>query len=70
MKLKFLGTGAADWHGPDERGEFRRFTSTLLDGRLLIDVTQTVLDQIPDQANITDAGNVPSPWRRNAELSG
>ena len=54
MKLKFLGTGAADWHGPDERGEFRRFTSTLLDGRLLIDVTQTVFDQIPDQANITD----------------
>ncbi len=54
MKLKFLGTGAADWHGPDERGEFRRFTSTLLDGRLLIDVTKTVLDQIPAGAGITD----------------
>ena len=54
MKLTFLGTGAADWNGPDERGEYRRFTSTLLDGRLLIDVTRTVLDEIPDPAAITD----------------
>ena len=54
MKLTFLGTGAADWNGPDERGEYRRLTSTLLDGRLLIDVTKTVLDSIPDPAAITD----------------
>ncbi len=54
MKLTFLGTGAADWNGPDERGEYRRFTSTLLDGRLLIDVTKTVLDEMPDPAAITD----------------
>ena len=53
MKLKFLGTGAADWHGPDERGECRRLTSTLLDGCLLIDVTPTVLDEIDDPAAIT-----------------
>ncbi|MBQ8954849.1 MAG: MBL fold metallo-hydrolase [Clostridia bacterium] len=54
MKLKFLGTGAADWKGTDERGECRRLTSTLLDGALLIDVTATVLDEIPDPAAITD----------------
>ena len=48
MKLTFLGTGAADWAGPDERGEYRRLTSTLLDGCLLIDVTATVLDEIPE----------------------
>ena len=54
MKLTFLGTGAADWNGPDERGEYRRLTSTLLDGCLLIDVTATVLDMIPDPAAITD----------------
>ena len=54
MKLTFLGTGAADWNGPDERGEYRRFTSTRLDDALLIDVTRTVLDEIPDPAAITD----------------
>ncbi|MBO4886146.1 MAG: hypothetical protein IKS52_09550 [Clostridia bacterium] len=54
MKLKFLGTGAADWNGPDERGEYRRLTSTLLDGCLLIDVTKTVLDMIPNPAAVTD----------------
>ena len=54
MKLTFLGTGAADWNGPDERGEYRRLTSTLLDGALLIDVTRTVLDEIADPAAITD----------------
>ena len=46
MKLTFLGTGAADWNGPDERGEYRRLTSTLIDGTLLIDVTRTVDDQL------------------------
>ena len=30
MKLHFLGTGAADWNGPDARGEYRRLTSTLI----------------------------------------
>ena len=54
MKLKFLGTGAADWKEPDERGEYRRHASALLDGCLLIDVTDTVLDQIGDPAAITD----------------
>jgi phosphoribosyl 1,2-cyclic phosphodiesterase len=54
MKLHFLGTGAADWQGPNETGEYRRLTSTLVDGKMLMDVTMTVLDQIPDQAAITD----------------
>ncbi len=54
MKLEFLGTGAADWNGPDERGEYRRLTSTLIDGALLIDVTHTVDDQIKNPQTITD----------------
>lgn len=40
MKLKFLGTGAADWQQPQENGEFRRYTSLLIDGRILIDCAQ------------------------------
>ena len=54
MKLTFLGTGAADWNGPDARGEYRRLTSTLIDGSLLIDVTHTVDDMIENPAAITD----------------
>ncbi len=54
MKLLFLGTGASDWSGPDERGEYRRHASILLDGRLLIDVTSSILDSIPDPDAITD----------------
>lgn len=46
MHIQFLGTGAADWHGPLESGEYRRLTSTLLDWNTLIDVTSTVLDQL------------------------
>ena len=53
MKLDFLGTGAADWNGPDERGEYRRFTSTLIDGCLLIDVNPEVLELIPDKSRVT-----------------
>ena len=54
MKLKFLGTGAADWNGPDENGYLRRLTSTLFDDTLLIDVTKTVLDMIDQPEAITD----------------
>ena len=54
MELLFLGTGASDWHGTDERGEIRRWTSTLLDGELLIDLTKTVLDVIPNRNAVTD----------------
>ena len=54
MKLLFLGTGASDWTGPDERGEYRRHASALLDDCLLLDVTKSVLDLIPDTDTVTD----------------
>ncbi len=54
MKAMFLGTGAADWSGPDENGEYRRLTSTLLDGTLLIDVTRSTLASIKDPSAVTD----------------
>lgn len=46
MKLVFLGTGAADWDitRPKKDGEFRRFSSVLVDGRLLIDPGPCVLE--------------------------
>jgi len=39
MKILFLGTGAADWPAvkPDGCAEFRRLSSALIDGELLID---------------------------------
>ena len=46
MKIKFLGTGAADWsfeHDRDVEG-FRRFSSALIDEVLLIDPGPHVLD--------------------------
>lgn len=52
MKIYFLGTGAADWTGPDERGEHRRRTSTLFDDTLLIDYTQEARDMLPEDACI------------------
>lgn len=54
MKIQFLGTGAADWVVPEPNGEFRRFTSTLLDSTLLLDGTESILDQIPDADAIAD----------------
>ncbi|MBQ3078428.1 MAG: hypothetical protein IJC48_00330 [Clostridia bacterium] len=47
MKLTFLGTGAADW-GEMHRNMpgFRRYTSTLIDGKLLIDGTAMIQDQL------------------------
>ena len=47
LHVRFLGTGAADWNGPDSRGEHRRLTSVLLDGRILIDFTATDADMLP-----------------------
>lgn len=52
MKIRFLGTGAADWNGPDERGEYRRLTSTLFEGGLLIDFTHTAEDMLPCAADV------------------
>lgn len=47
VHIRFLGTGAADWHGRDERGELRRLTSILIDNRILIDFTPTDADMLP-----------------------
>ena len=50
MKLLFLGTGAADWNIAQkaqyfaERGEFRRFSSTLIDDCLLVDPGPHIFD--------------------------
>ena len=48
LRLRFLGTGAADWNGRDERGELRRLSSVLLDNRILIDFTKTAMDMVPE----------------------
>lgn len=53
LKLRFLGTGAADWKGPDKRGEHRRLSSILLDDFLLVDFTASSLDMIPPGKSIT-----------------
>ncbi|MDO4949097.1 MAG: MBL fold metallo-hydrolase [Bacteroidales bacterium] len=47
LRVRFLGTGAADWNGRDERGELRRNASVLLDEIILIDLTPTVIDMLP-----------------------
>ena len=48
LRVRFLGTGAADWNGPDKRGEHRRLSSILLDNRILIDFTPTDADMLPE----------------------
>lgn len=52
MKLTFLGTGAADWIKPLKDGEFRRYTSTLINHDLLIDATFSIMDMLPPWAEI------------------
>ena len=47
LKMRFLGTGAADWNGRDDRGELRRLSSVLLDNKVLIDFTPSDKDMIP-----------------------
>lgn len=48
MKITFLGTGAADWptEKPKETAEFRRLSSALIDGVLLIDPGPQVLEAL------------------------
>lgn len=50
MKIKFLGTGAADWSFEHDRNKegFRRFSSALIDGILLIDPGPHVLDAMSE----------------------
>ena len=46
IAVRFLGTGAADWKGRDERGEHRRLSSILMEGHILIDFTASCLDML------------------------
>lgn len=47
IHVRFLGTGAADWNGRDERGELRRLSSILLNRHVLIDFTPSDEDMLP-----------------------
>lgn len=47
MLVRFLGTGAADWNGPDNRGEQRRLSSILVDKNILFDFTAGNNEMIP-----------------------
>lgn len=49
IQVRFLGTGAADWNGPDPKtGEYRRLSSVLLCGKTLIDFTPSAKDMLPE----------------------
>ena len=48
LSLRFLGTRAADWNGPDNRGEHRRLTSVLVERSFLIDFTASARDMLPE----------------------
>ena len=48
LAVRFLGTGGADWKGPDERGEHRRLSSLLVEQAFLIDFTATARDMLPE----------------------
>lgn len=45
----FLGTGAADWDQRQPDGELRRFTSTLIDGHILMDFTSAGFDLLGER---------------------
>lgn len=47
IKVRFLGTGAADWNGRDDRGELRRLSSMLADGNVLFDLTAHNPEMLP-----------------------
>ena len=49
LKVRFLGTGAADWTKElDAEGMRRRFSSILLDDDVLVDFHASALDMIPE----------------------
>ena len=48
LGVRFLGTGAADWTGPDPKRGRRRWASVLLDGRVLVDFTEANADMLPE----------------------
>ena len=51
LAVRFLGTGAADWKGPDERGEHRRLSSVLVERSFLIDFTPSDRDMLPEDVH-------------------
>lgn len=51
LSVRFLGTGAADWFEKDERGEYRRLSSILVEEHILIDFTPSAKDMIPPMAH-------------------
>lgn len=53
MKIKFLGTGAADWplERPEWAVEFRRMSSAVVDSTLLIDPGPQVIDALREYGN-------------------
>lgn len=48
ITIRFLGTGAADWQGRDDRGEHRRLSSILIDQHILIDFTPSDIEMLPE----------------------
>lgn len=48
IRVRFLGTGGADWNGPSESGELRRHASILADGKVIFDFTPSAADMIPE----------------------
>ena len=62
MRFLFLGTGAADWKRPQDTGEYRRNTSTLVDGEMLIDGNETISEALPMLENVPAMlFTIPSP---------
>ncbi len=53
LKVRFLGTGAADWTTESYRGEHRNLSSILVDNHILIDYTKTAASMIPAGVNPT-----------------
>ena len=51
IDVRFLGTGAADWFDKDERGEYRRLSSILVQNHILIDFTPSAKDMIPPMSH-------------------
>lgn len=47
IKVRFLGTGAADWKEPEASGEYRRRCSILINDNFLIDYTACNKDMLP-----------------------
>lgn len=48
IRVRFLGTGAADWKAPDKRGEYRRSSSILVENSVLVDFTSADMDMLPE----------------------